>query len=88
MYYIALWDGLQSVDILNQFSPFISFSSNKPNKFSSFFSSLRISYGVCEQTRMCVLSELDMLTNKFVALEHENQRLLKDLQHVTAEKAQ
>ena len=28
-----------------------------------------------------------MLTNKFVALEHENQRLIGDLQHVSTEKA-
>mgnify|MGYP000471058964 CR=1 FL=1 len=41
-----------------------------------------------KQEYMRVLSELDMLMNKFVALEHENQRLLEDLQHVTAEKAQ
>ena len=37
---------------------------------------------------MRVLSELDMLTNKFMALEQENQRLIGDLQHVSAEKAQ
>ena len=41
-----------------------------------------------KQEYMRVLSELYMLMNKFVALEHENQRLLEDLQHVTAEKAQ
>ena len=43
---------------------------------------------VSKQEYMRVLSELDMLTNKFVALEHENQRLIGDLQHVSAEKAQ
>ena len=43
---------------------------------------------VGKQEYMCVLSELDMLTNKFVALHHENQSLLGDLQHLTAEKAQ
>ena len=37
---------------------------------------------------MYVLSELDMLMNKFVALEHENQRLLGDLQQVNTERAQ
>ena len=37
---------------------------------------------------MHVLSKLEILTNKFVALEHENQRLLKDLQYVNIEKAQ
>jgi hypothetical protein len=37
---------------------------------------------------MQVLSELDLLSNKFVALEQENQKLLGDLQLVTAEKAQ
>ena len=35
---------------------------------------------------MRVLSELDMLTTKFVALEQENQRLIRDLQHVSTEK--
>ena len=29
-----------------------------------------------------------MLTNNFVALEQENQKLLVDLQHVSTEKAQ
>ena len=43
---------------------------------------------VSKQEYMRVLSELDMLTNKFVALEQENQRLLEDLQHVSTEKAQ
>ena len=43
---------------------------------------------VSKQEYMRVLSKLDMLTNKFVALEHENQRLFGDLQHVRAEKAQ
>ena len=37
---------------------------------------------------MRVISELDMLTTKFVALEQENQKLLVDLQHVSTEKAQ
>ena len=37
---------------------------------------------------MRVLSELDLLTNKFVALEQENQRLLGDLQQLSIEKAQ
>ena len=37
---------------------------------------------------MRVLSELDLLTNKFVALEQENQRLLGDLQQLSVEKAQ
>ena len=41
---------------------------------------------VSKQEYMCVLSELDMLTNKFVALEHENQRLIGDLQHVVVKK--
>ena len=43
---------------------------------------------VSKQEYMRVLSELDMLTNKFVALEQENQKLLVDLQHVSTEKAQ
>ena len=43
---------------------------------------------VSKQEYTRVLSELDMLTNKFVALEHENQRLIGDLQHVSAKKAQ
>jgi hypothetical protein len=43
---------------------------------------------VSKQEYMRVLSELDMLSTKFVALEQENQRLLGDLQQVTAEKAQ
>ena len=43
---------------------------------------------VSKQEYMCVLYELDMLTNKFVALQQENQRLLGDLQHVSTEKAQ
>ena len=37
---------------------------------------------------MRVLSELDLLTHKFVALEQENQRLLGDLQQLSVEKAQ
>ena len=41
---------------------------------------------VSKQEYMRVLSELDMLTNKFVALEQENQRLLGDVQQVSAEK--
>ena len=43
---------------------------------------------VSKQEYMCVLSELDMLTTKFVALEHKNQRLPGDLQQVNAEKEQ
>jgi hypothetical protein len=43
---------------------------------------------VSKQEYMRVLSELDMLTNQFVALEQENQKLLVDLQHVSIEKAQ
>ena len=43
---------------------------------------------VSKQEYMRVLSELDMLTNKFVALEQENQKLLVDLQHVSTEKPQ
>ena len=43
---------------------------------------------VRKQEYMRVLSELDMPTNKFVALEQENQRLLGDLQHMSTEKAQ
>jgi hypothetical protein len=35
-----------------------------------------------------ILSELDLLTTKFVALEQENQKLLGDLQQVSVEKAQ
>ena len=41
---------------------------------------------VSKQEYMRVLSELDLLSNKFVALEQENQKLLGDLQQVTAEK--
>ena len=41
-----------------------------------------------KQEYMCVLSELDMITNKFVALDHENQRLLGDRQDVIAKKSQ
>ena len=37
---------------------------------------------------MRVLSELDCLSTKFIALEQENQRLLGDLQQVSAEKVQ
>jgi hypothetical protein len=40
-----------------------------------------------EQHRL-VLSELECLKGKFVALEQENQRLLGDLQQVTLEKRQ
>ena len=43
---------------------------------------------VSKQEYMRVLSELDMLSTKFVALEQENQRLLGDLQQVSAEKVQ
>ena len=35
-----------------------------------------------------ILSELDLLTTKFLALEQENQKLLGDLQQVSVEKAQ
>ena len=42
---------------------------------------------VSKQEYMRVLSELDLLSNKFVALEQENHKLLGDLQQVTAEKA-
>ena len=43
---------------------------------------------VSKQEYMRILSELDMLTTKFVALEQENQRLLGDLQQVSADKVQ
>ena len=43
---------------------------------------------VSKQEYMRVISELDSLSNKFVALEQENQRLLSDLQQVSVEKAQ
>ena len=43
---------------------------------------------VSKQEYMRVLSELDMLTTKFVAFEQENQRLLGDLQQVNVEKVQ
>ena len=36
----------------------------------------------------CILFELDCLSTKFVALEQENQRLLRDLQQISVEKAQ
>ena len=42
---------------------------------------------VSKQKYIHVLSELDMLMTKFVALEQENQRLLGDLKHVSTEKA-
>jgi hypothetical protein len=35
-----------------------------------------------------ILSELHLLTTKFVALEQENQKLLGDLQQLSLEKAQ
>jgi outer membrane murein-binding lipoprotein Lpp len=35
-----------------------------------------------------ILSELDLLTTKFVALEQENEKLLRDLQQASIEKAQ
>jgi hypothetical protein len=35
-----------------------------------------------------ILSELDRLMKKFVALEQKNQKLLGDLQQVSVEKAQ
>jgi hypothetical protein len=43
---------------------------------------------VSKQEYMRVLSELDMLTTKFVALEQENKKLLVDLQHVYTKKTQ
>ena len=43
---------------------------------------------VSKQEYMLVLSELNMLTTKFAALEQENQRLLGDLQQVSVEKVQ
>ena len=43
---------------------------------------------VRKQEYMCVLSELDMFMTKFVALEQENHRLLRELQHLSTEKAQ
>ena len=43
---------------------------------------------VSKQEYMCILSKLNMVTTKFVALEQENQGLLGDLQQVGAEKVQ
>ena len=43
---------------------------------------------ISRQEYMRVLSELDMLTNKFVALEQGNKRLLGDLQQVSTKKVQ
>ena len=43
---------------------------------------------VSKQEYTRILSELDLLTTKFVALEQENQKLLGDLQHMSDEKAQ
>ena len=43
---------------------------------------------VSKQEYVRVISELEHLTNKFMALEQENQRLLGDLQQVSIEKAQ
>ena len=43
---------------------------------------------VRKQEYMHVLSKLYMLMNNVVALEQENKRLLKDLQHVSIEKPQ
>ena len=43
---------------------------------------------VSKQEYMRILSELDLLTAKFVSLEQENQKFLGDLQQVSAEKAQ
>ena len=43
---------------------------------------------VSREEYMWVLSELDCLSTKFIALEQENQRLLGDLQQVSAEKVQ
>ena len=43
---------------------------------------------ISKQEYVRVISELEHLTNKFMALEQENQRLLGDLQQVSIEKAQ
>ena len=43
---------------------------------------------VSKQEYVRVISELEHLTNKFMALEQENQRLLGDLQQVSIQKAQ
>ena len=43
---------------------------------------------VSKQEYVRVVSELEHLANKFIALEQENQRLLGDLQQVSIEKAQ
>ena len=43
---------------------------------------------VSREEYMRVLSELDCLSTKFIALEQENQKLLGDLQQVSAEKVQ
>ena len=41
-----------------------------------------------KQEYIRILSELDLLTTKFVTLEQENKKLLGDLQQVSVEKAQ
>ena len=43
---------------------------------------------VSREEYMRVLSELDCLSTKFIALEQQNQRLLGDLQQVSVEKVQ
>ena len=43
---------------------------------------------VSKQEYVRVVSELEHLANKFIALEQENQRLLGGLQQVSIEKAQ
>ena len=43
---------------------------------------------ISEQEYMRVLGDLERLTTKFMALEQENQRFLRDLQQVNVEKAQ
>ena len=43
---------------------------------------------VSKEEYTCVISEPDLLSNKFVDLEQENQKLLGDLQQVSAKKAQ
>ena len=43
---------------------------------------------VIEQVYLRVLGDLEHLTTKFIALEHENQQLLGDFQQVNVEKGQ
>ena len=43
---------------------------------------------VSKQEFMRVLSELDSLSNTFLALEQENERLLSDFQQVSVESTQ